>query len=69
MQYINPYVTLLLASFMSKLCLMILITRKALSSYNLEYTVLIFLTKINFKGSRREKKEPIMGLGDAILPY
>lgn len=69
MQYISSYLTLLLASFMSKLCLMILITRKALSSYNLEYAVLISLRKINFKGSRREKKELIMGLGDAILPY
>lgn len=48
---------------------MILITRKALSSYYVENAVLISLTKINLKGSRREKKELIMGLRDAILPY
>lgn len=53
MQYISSYMTLLLVPFMSKLCLMILITGKTLSSYNLEHTVLISLTKINFKGFRR----------------
>lgn len=50
---------------------MILITRKELSSYNLEYTNNFpeEKKKINLKGSRREKKELIMGLRDAILPY